>query len=191
VSSKRPLVWIAVLCLAPFVASFAFYFWLRPNAQVNYGTLLPAQQLPAVSLRGAAGDAIPGDPLRGKWTLLTIDAPACPEACAKKLYATRQARTMQGKERERVARLWLVAGDGAPPAEVQIAHPDLTIAKADPALVAALRAALSAASSSPGLTDAIFLVDPLGNLILRYPGDPDIRRLYKDVARLLYASRIG
>jgi hypothetical protein len=115
-----------------------------------------------------------------------VDAPACAEACAKKLFATRQARTMQGKERERVARLWLIAGDGLPPAEVQPAHPDLTIAKADPRLLEAL-----AAAGSQRPEEAIFLVDPLGNLILRYPADPDIKRLNKDLVRLLYASRIG
>jgi len=180
-SSKRPLIWMAALCLAPFIASFAFYFWLRPSAHINYGTLLSPRELPSIQLQTPAGDAVAGTPLRGRWTLLTVDSAACAETCAKKLYATRQARTMQGKERERVARLWLIAGDGLPPAEVQAAHPDLTIARAPPALLDAL----------PPPADGIFLVDPLGNLVLRYPSDPDIKRVYQDIARLLYASQIG
>ncbi|MEO7760911.1 MAG: hypothetical protein ABIS68_03250, partial [Casimicrobiaceae bacterium] len=100
-----------------------------------------------------------------------------------KLYATRQTRTMQGKERERVARLWLVTGEAQPLAAVQAAHPDLLIAKSDPALLATLAAT--------GTEDGIYLVDPLGNLILRYPADPDIKRLNRDLARLLFASHIG
>jgi len=186
-NSKRPLIWIAILSIAPFVASSAFYFWMKPNAQINYGTLLPPRPpLDAAGLHGLAGEPLAGNPLRGKWTLLTVDAAACAEACAKKLYATRQARTMQGKERERVVRLWLVAGGGSPPAELAPAHPDLQIGRADSGWLAALSGAPASSQE-----DGIFLVDPLGNLVLRYPADPDIKKLNKDLARLLYASRIG
>jgi hypothetical protein len=90
---------------------------------------------------------------------------------------------MQGKERDRVDRIWLYTGDAKPGPELVAAHPDLAIARAEPGVVAALPDADPA--------QAIWLVDPLGNLVLRYPADPDIRRLHKDIARLLYASRIG
>ena len=179
--SKRPLVWLAVVSIAPFVASLALYFWLQPTTQMNYGTLLPERTLPAVALNTLSGEARNAT-LRGKWTLLIVDAAACAASCERKLYATRQARTMQGKERERVARVWVVDGGGIPSATLVAAHPDLTIATAEPALIAAL---------PPDARSAIYLVDPLGNLILRYPEDPDIKRLNRDLARLLYASRIG
>ena len=182
--SKRPLIWMALLCIAPFVASFALYFWMTPTAQMNYGTLLPASALPAVGLQSATATPLPANVLRGKWTLVVVDAAGCSERCMKNLYATRQARTMQGKERERVARLWLATGNGAPVNPEAIAqHPDLMIAKADPALVAAL--------PGSGVEDSIFLVDPLGNLVLRYPADPDIKRMHNDIKRLLYSSRVG
>ena len=182
-SSKRPLYILAAVCLAPFVASFAMYcLWTPAGGQVNYGTLLTPRPLPDAVLRTPSGDALPLASLRGKWILLTLDAPDCADACAKKLYATRQARTMTGKERERVHRLWLTTAEGAPPAELATAHPDLRIAAASPAILAALPADASG---------AIYLIDPLGNLILRYPADPDIKKLNKDLGRLLYASRIG
>jgi hypothetical protein len=63
--SKRPLIWIAALSLAPFLASFAAYYWLRPASQMNYGTLVAQHPLPAVSLHALSGEAIAGDPLRG------------------------------------------------------------------------------------------------------------------------------
>lgn len=183
INSKRPLYILAAVCLAPFVASFAFYFFWTPSAgQVNYGTLIPPLPLPEMSLRTPAGGSFALSELRGKWVLLTVDPVACGEACATKLYATRQARTMTGKERERLQRLWLVTGDGAPPFELPAAHPDLRIAVADSALLAAL---------PPGAEGAIFLIDPRGMLILRYPADPDIKQLNKDIGRLLYASRVG
>ena len=181
--SKRPLYLLAALCLAPFVASFALYhFWTPSAGQVNYGTLVTPQPLPEVRLRTPAGGSLALSELRGKWVLLTVDAAACGEACAAKLYATRQARTMTGKERERLQRLWLIIGEGVPPPEMLAAHPDLRIAAADSALLATL---------PPGPEQAIFLIDPLGNLMLRYPADPDIKKLYKDLGRLLYASRVG
>jgi hypothetical protein len=183
VISKRPLVWLALVSIAPFIASFALYFWLKPTAQMNYGTLLSGRSLPPVVLEGLSGERLAADALRGKWTLVTVDPVGCGDACARKLYATRQARAMQGKERERVVRLWLAEGQGAPPAGLAGAHPDLLVARAVPALVAALPA--------PGVQDSIFLIDPLGNVILRYPADPDIKRLHQDLVRLLYASRIG
>jgi hypothetical protein len=182
-SSKRPLYILAAVCIAPFIASLAFYFLWTPSAgQINYGTLVAPQPLPEARLRTPGGAAFALSDLRGKWVLLTIDAVACGPACATKLYATRQARTMTGKERERVQRLWLVTGDGAPPPELLAAHPDLRIAVADSVLLAAL---------PQGPERGIFLIDPLGNLILRYPADPDIGKLNRDIGRLLYASRIG
>ncbi|MEO8133552.1 MAG: hypothetical protein ABI831_06230 [Betaproteobacteria bacterium] len=182
-ASKRPLYLIALMCLAPIVGSFALYYWMPPSRQINYGTLIAPRPLPDATLHGLDGKALALRDLRGKWLLVSIDAAPCEAPCAARLYATRQARTMQGKERERVNRLWLVTGDGAPPPELQAAHPDLLIARADPALLAALPVAETGA--------AIYLVDPLGNLMLRYPAEPDIKRLHKDIARLLYASRIG
>ena len=185
--SKRPLIWLALLCIAPFVASFALYFWMTPKAQMNYGTLLPTSTLPAVALQSATSAALPANVLRGKWTLVVVDAAVCNETCMKKLYATRQVRTMQGKERDRVARLWLATDAGTLPATVNneavAQHPDLAIAKADPAVIQML--------PGPGIEDAIFLVDPLGNVVLRYPADPDIKRMHNDIKRLLYSSRIG
>ena len=180
--SKRPLVWLAIVSLAPFVASFVFYFWLVPTSRINYGTLLANRVLPDVGITRLDGTIDP-HPLRGKWTLLVVDSGACAQACAQKLYATRQARMMQGKERDRVDRIWLYTGDAKPGPELVAAHPDLAIARADPAVTAAL--------PDPDPAQAIWLIDPLGNLVLRYPADPDIKRLHKDIARLLYASRIG
>lgn len=182
-SSKRPLYILAAVCLAPIIASFVLYaVWTPTGGQVNYGTLVAPLQLPLTGPRSTAGESFSLRELRGKWVLLTADAAACDQACARKLYATRQARTMTGKDRERVQRVWLVTGNGAPPPELLAAHPDLRIAVADSTLLAALPA---------GAEAGIFLIDPLGNLILRYPADPDIKRLNADIARLLYVSRIG
>ena len=116
---------------------------------------------------------------------LAADAGGCEDACQHKLYATRQARTIQGREQERVVRVWLQATQAPALAPQLLAqHPGLVVARVDPAEWEGL----------PGDADPtrnIYLIDPLGNIVLRYPADPDIKGMAKDLGRLLRASRIG
>lgn len=183
--ARRVLLLLALVCIAPIVASYVIYYGLRPSARVNYGELLVTA--PAPDIAGVDGEGAPLRlaALRGRWVLLTADDATCDARCEGKLYATRQARTMQGAERERVVRLWLRPADApAPPAAMRAAHPDLTIMRAEQRQWDAL--------PGPGGARAnIYLLDPLGNLVLRYPADPDIKGLAKDLERLLRASQIG
>lgn len=183
--ARRTLTLLALVCIAPVVASYTAYYWLRPGGRVNYGQLLGAPPAPDIAGRGVDGAPLRLSALQGKWVLLAADAAACAAGCEQKLYATRQARTMQGPERDRVLRVWLLAADAAAPAAQLLAqHPDMVVIRSDPRQWVGL--------PGPGGAEAsIYLLDPLGNLVLRYPADPDIRRLAKDLERLLRASRIG
>jgi len=179
--ARRTLLLIAAACFAPFVASYAIYYFYPRNAQANYGTLLPTA--PAPEIVGTTADGAPfrlAD-LRGRWVLLAGGTTGCGADCERTLYATRQAHTMQGKERDRVVRVWLAAGGNAPAPEVLVAHPGLVVARVTAETLAAL----------PGSTAGIWVVDPLGNLVLSYPPGPDIKGLAKDLSRLLRASGIG
>ncbi|HTQ00237.1 MAG TPA: hypothetical protein VMN56_12985 [Casimicrobiaceae bacterium] len=178
--NRRTLILVALVAVAPVVASYAAYYWFPREKQVNYGELLATRLAPEVT--GAAGGApFRLADLRGKWVVVMAAPGACDGECAGALYATRQARTIQGQEMERVARVWLVDDDAAPNPGVVALHPDLTV----------VRAARGALASWPAGADRIYLVDPLGNLVLAWPRDPDIRAMAKDVTRLLRASRIG
>jgi cytochrome oxidase Cu insertion factor (SCO1/SenC/PrrC family) len=123
--------------------------------------------------------------LKGKWVLLSVDGGACDEYCQRKLYVLRQLRLTQGKDMERIERAWLV-DDDAPtgPAVLDEYKGTARI----PARGSALLGALPSAGS---LRDHVYIVDPLGNLIMRYPRDADPNGMKKDLARLLRASRIG
>lgn len=178
---RRMLLLLAAVAVAPVVASYTAYYLIPRDAKANYGELLPTR--PAPPLAGARGDGAPFTlaQLRGKW-VLTVAAPGdCGSPCAQALYAMRQARAMQGREMDRVQRVWLVTGDAAPAAALVAEHPDLLV----------VRVPKEALSAMPAGRDRIYLVDPLGNLVLAFPLAPDIKRTAKDMERLLRASRIG
>ncbi len=174
---------IFAVCALPLAAAAIAYFFLPPSGRVNYGELLDPRPLPAVRLERADGGAFALDELKGKWVLLQVDAAACGEPCQAKLFNMRQSRLAQGDNAERVARVWLVADGGAPPAALGRLLEGVVIARAAPELVAAL----------PGAEprDHVYLLDPRGNLMLRFPKDADPKRIIADLRRLLKYSGIG
>ncbi|MGH8850557.1 MAG: SCO family protein [Casimicrobiaceae bacterium] len=185
VRPPRTLLLIAAVALAPIVASYAAYYWFTPSDRINYGELLETAPAPLVNGLDADGRAFSLADLRGKWVLLVVSPAGCAEGCARALYATRQARTIQGRQQDRVVRLLLQTPDAPPlmPA-LAAAHPGLVVVRADAVQLA--RLPLDAPAGA-----GILLLDPRGNLVLRYGADPDIRRLANDLQRVLNASQIG
>lgn len=167
------LFWVALICLAPIaLGTAAYYFGWGTGASGNYGELIAPKPVAAPALA----------PLRGKWVLVTFDAAACDAYCEKKLYYMRQVRRAQGKDMERVERLWALTDAAKPRADILPGIEGTRIEKAD-----------SLAAAFPGaVTEHIYLVDPLGNLMLRFPRDPDPSKMIKDLQRLLkYSPRYG
>lgn len=167
---RNKLFWVAVVCIAPFILGTAAYLlrW-TPGTTSNYGELVEPRPLPSPALA----------PLRGKWVLVAFDAAACDAYCEKKLYYLRQVRRAQGEAAHRVERLWVLTDGGSP-------RPELLAA------IEGTRIARFSTEHFPGEPAAhIYLVDPLGNLMMRFPRDPDPSRMIKDLQRLLKYSRIG
>lgn len=164
---------IGIVCVAPVVFGWAAYFFdWAPGTTDNYGELLPVR-----TLSGAPMGAV-----KGKWTMVTFDAAACDAYCEKKLYFMRQVRRSQGKEMERVERMWVVTDGGAPRRELVAAIEGTHVVKASSDLLKAF----------PGNhADHIYMVDPLGNLMMRFPREPEPGKMIRDLKRLLKYSRIG
>lgn len=179
--SRRTLVAIVLVVLAPVVLSYGFYYLAPPGRFTNYGELLPTVAFPAV--QGTRADGAPFDlaSVRGRWALVLAAPAACDAGCAAALYAGRQARAIQGKDSERVVRVWLASGEQAPDPALLREHPDVIVA----------RVPASAAAALPRGAQPLYLVDPLGNQVLAWPRDPDVKAMAKDIGRLLKASRIG
>ena len=185
VRGRRNLLLLALVALGPIVASYVAFYWLVPTKRLNYGELLAPATAPLLTGIAPGGAPFALQELRGKWVLLIASGADCVAACEKALYATRQARTIQGREQDRVVRAWLQpTGAPAPAPGLMADHPGLIAARVDPAALAQLPLL-----APDGVT--ILLVDPRGNLVLRYGGDPDIKRVANDLGRLLRTSQIG
>jgi len=182
---SRVALWLIIaLTVAPVLASYlVFYVW-PPEDTVNYGVLIEPRPLPDAPLAVAAGDAFRLSQLRGKWVLVSVDGGRCEAYCESKLLYMRQLRLTQGKNMDRIERLWLVSDDAPPRGAAALAAEGTRVARAGAELLSAFPAPVSS-------SDHLYLVDPLGNLMMRFPRDPEPRRMIKDLARLLKASQVG
>jgi hypothetical protein len=186
----RWMLWLVLLvCASPIIASYFTYYVLKPEKRNNYGTLIDqrAHPIPALATTTLDGKPVALDQFKGKWVMLMAAPGACDAACRKQLFAMRQLRTMQGKEMERIERVWLIL-DAEPLDTILIREYDGThMLRADAKAVAGWL------PLDPGtsVADHIYMIDPLGHLMMRFPKDPDPRKVYKDIYKLLKASSVG
>lgn len=183
--SRRQLLLLFGIFAAPMVAAYVAYFFLVPEGRLNYGELLEPRPVPEAELRGFDGKPASLAALRGKWVLVQWDGGGCDTGCRDKLYSMRQIRLAQGKDMDRIERAWLVDDGVAPAAETVVEYLGTRVLNARSS---GLERTFPAAQS---VRDHVYLVDPLGNLMLRFPKNADPRRMVKDLTRLLKVSRIG
>jgi hypothetical protein len=180
---------VLLVCAAPVIASYLTYYVVRPEGRTNYGTLiLPTHSLPAtLPLTALDGGTVPAASLKGNWLLVVVAPGACGEGCEKQLFMQRQLREMLGKERDRLDKVWLVT-DTAP------LTPALQEAIGGPVPVKALRvprealAAWLQPEAGQRLEAHLYVVDPLGEWMMRMPADAQPQRVKRDLDRLLRAS---
>ncbi len=122
--------------------------------------------------------------LRGKWVLLMVDSGKCDEQCRKKLYYMRQVRLVQNKEMNRIERVWLIDNGEVPEPKLLNDFKDSWFISAkDSEILASIPAKASQ-------HDHIYLIDPMGNLMMRFPKNPDPAKMVKDLKRLLQVSQM-
>jgi cytochrome oxidase Cu insertion factor (SCO1/SenC/PrrC family) len=173
------------LFAVPVVAAYLSYFGLRPAGHTNYGELIPVTPLQHTAGAAHDGTAMDIETLRGKWVMLHVGPSRCDATCSQQLYLMRQTRTALGKEQSRIERLWVLTDASAVDPVLLQEHPGLHAWRAsDAAFIEQFPAAQSSA-------EHIYLVDPLGNLMLRFPAQPEPKLMLKDLKLLLKASQIG
>jgi hypothetical protein len=170
------------------VAALVAYFFWQPQSRNNYGSLIaPQRPLPALATTTLDGQAFDLRSLRGKWIMLSADTGACDANCQQKLYALRQVRASTGDKQTRIERVWLVLDNQPVAPEILAEHPGLQVIR----IAAAQAQAFLPQPASGSIQGPIYLIDPLGNLMLQWPAQADMKRMRKDLGRLLWASRIG
>ena len=181
---------VVAVCAAPVLASYTMYYGVRPTGGATAYSMLiqPTVPMPAVPVQVVQGGAGPSlRQLAGQWLLVVVDSGACAAACEKRLFLQRQLREMTGRESDRIDKLWLVIDD-AP------LSPALQQALADSPAMHVLRVPRATVEAwlkpAPGqaLEDHLYIVDPMGEWMMRAPVDADPSKLKRDIDRLLRAS---
>jgi cytochrome oxidase Cu insertion factor (SCO1/SenC/PrrC family) len=181
---RAKLLLLASVFAVPIVASFVAYTFFRPEATANYGELLlPPATVTSQPFERLAGGAFQFDQLRGKWVLVASDSGACPADCREKLHAMNQTRSALGRNASRVEKVFVVDDVRAPDPQALAAYPGL--------LVAVTRRGLTLPTGAANDRAHIYLVDPRGNVMMRWPAKPQYKRMFRDLERLLKASQIG
>lgn len=188
VKGRWKMLAVLLVCAAPVIASYFTYYVVRPEARRNFGDLIEPQRpmlpLPTQTLDGRVGDV---SALKGQWLLVAVAGGACGEKCEKNLYFQRQLRESLGKEKGRLDRVWLVDDSVSVASTLTSALSGATVLRAD-------SAALSrwlAPAAAQHLSDHLYVVDPLGNWMMRFPADldaPAAAKAKRDLDRLLRAS---
>ena len=189
VIGRWKLLAIFAVCALPMIASYFTYYVVKPSGRTNYGDILDPRLYPTPQLDSKSfnGNKVELTSIKGKWIMLQVDTSACAQVCQKKLYDMRQLRLAQGKAMDRIERVWLVT-DAAPiqPALIK-AFDGMHILSVD---VERLVKWLPVEKDTQ-VNDHIYLIDPLGNLMMRFPKNADPNKLKKDLSKLLKASAIG
>ena len=180
---------VIAVCASPLIFSYLAYYVIKPEGRTNYGQLLDPRLYPIPKLGSVGMDGNPTelDAYKGKWLMVQADASECAEPCQKKLYDVRQLRVAQGKAMDRIERIWFVT-DQRPVQTLLMRQIEGTrMLRVQPE---ALKKWLPTEAGT-STADHIYLIDPLGNLMMRFPKDADPNKIKKDLSKLLRASSIG
>lgn len=173
-SGRRTLFLLIAITIAPVLASYLAYYVWKPQGGMTYGELLKVGPVPAFAMQTLDGKPASLAEFKGKWVLTMADGTGCTAACQDTLHALRQYRIAQGKEMPRIERLWLLTDAGQPSAAA--------LAAADGAHV---RRALAPVPLPGELATGFYLIDPLGNQVLRYPRDAQPGQVIKELGKIL------
>jgi hypothetical protein len=180
--TRRMLLLLGAISLAPFAGSLLLYYFWNPQTFTNYGALISVVPLAGVTIPARDGKSFRIDEMRGKWVLLTADSGNCDDHCQSKLYVMRQIRLTQGKDQERIERVWLISDGERPPPGVEVEYRGTRI------ILCATDDFLARLPAIDSPRNHIYVIDPFGNLMMRFPPNVDPRRMKKDVDKLMKIS---
>lgn len=195
---QRSLLMLAAIFIGPMLVAYLLVINMHSFGEFNtrnHGELInPAKPLEDLNLASINGENFKLSDLRKKWVMVYIGSASCDVKCSDNLYKMRQSRLAQGGELRRIKRLY-ISVDGKPEAslqEVLSEHQGMDVlygSKSQIQQVLNQFELTQQAVSSESV--GIFIVDPLGNLVMRYQTGYEAKGLAKDLSLLLKASYIG
>ncbi len=187
-TGRLQLLLLAAVFLGPVLLAWLLYDpggSTQPGGSTAHGQLIaPVKLVPDANLQMAREEQ--DSPYPGRWTFVHVGNGACNKTCMKSLYETRQVRKSLGKEDKRIQRMFFLTDDTPLDTAIVEQHPGLVVFALDHSLTGEFIAAIKPYSSQD-----VFLVDPLGNLIMRFTSDTDMKGMHKDLKKLLKISHIG
>ena len=184
-AGRWKLLGLALVCVAPVVASYLTYYVIRPEGRRNYGELIdPQRPLPTITVVNTLGQAVPLNAFKDQWLLISVADSACSEVCQEHLLMQRQLRETLGREKDRMDWVWLRTGDTPLTEPLKQATAAAQVLQIDAQALAAWL------QPAPGqkIEDHLYVVDPLGNWMMRFPANIDPKKAKRDLDRLLRAS---
>lgn len=197
-SSRQALVLLALMFMAP-----TFVAWImhntgeegwRPEGTTNQGVLIHPARLLTLPVEIFVGETSLNDHLKGFWTLVYIGDSDCDAVCRENLYKMRQVRIAQNDKMNRVQRLFIVKTDNVPEelsGFLEQEHPKMAVVTVDAAQMAEISPLFEMDAKLVVNADRIYVVDPLGNLMMYYEADAAAGGMFKDLKKLLKYSKIG
>lgn len=180
VANRKPFLWVMLLSASPFVLATLFYLFWKPVTINTVGVFLaPKAALTAPDLRDIGGLPASLQQSRGRWLLLMATQKRCETVCISTLYRIRQVRAAQGQYMDRIQRVWLAtSGDDG---EYRNAEADGVAVRFDPE--GQLLDQLPVGEA--GLDGAVYLIDPNGNLVMRYDATVDPVKMIREITRII------
>jgi hypothetical protein len=182
------MLMVLLVCAAPVIASYFTYYVVRPEGRRNFGDLIePMRALPDATVQRLNGEMLHLPDLKGQWLLISVAGGNCQQDCQRQLYLQRQILTGLGKERARTEWVWLISDQAQVPSDILPGLKEATVLRMD---AAALSQWLQAAPNER-LEDHLFLVDPHGQWMMRFPpklSTEGALKTKRDMERLLRAS---
>lgn len=184
-SGRWKMLLLLLVSASPVIASYLAYYVIRPEGRRNYGELIdPQRPLPALTGVDAGGNVVPLTALKDQWLFISVADSACGEACQKHLYLQHQLRETLGKDKDRLDWVWLRTGSRELSEPLQRATATATVLHVD----AAALASWLVPAAGQRLEDHLYVVDPIGNWMMRFPAQADPMKVKRDLDRLLRAS---
>lgn len=187
-SGRWKMMALMLICASPVIASYFTYYVVRPEGRRNYGELIqPQKDLPQVNATNLQGETVPLVSLKDQWLLVSVSSGVCAERCQQNLYFQRQLREILGREKDRVDLVWLITDEAPVPEALSPVLDKAQVLRMD---VKAVQSWISPAKDQQ-LQDHLYVIDPMGNFMMRFPANMDVpgaSKAKRDLERLLRAS---